>query len=177
MGSPLSTIIANLYMESFERKALASTPLTPTLWLRYVDDTFTLWPHGQEQLEEFHNHLNKQHPQIQFTREKESNNHISFLDVLVTKKDGAFETTVYRKPTHTNRYMHFSSHHHPRVKSGTIKCLVKRAEMICDNKKKKEMTHIRNTLKRMGTRNISSREVSRHIPDNEPHHPRWRATT
>lgn len=57
MDSPLSPIIANLYMESFERKALTSAPLTPTLWLRYVDNTFALWPHGQEQLVEFHNQL------------------------------------------------------------------------------------------------------------------------
>ena len=42
MGSPFSPIIANLYMESLESKAIASTPLTPTMWLRYVDDTLVL---------------------------------------------------------------------------------------------------------------------------------------
>ena len=48
MGSPLSPIIANLYMESVESKALDSAPLSPTMWLRYIDDT----------LEEFYSHLN-----------------------------------------------------------------------------------------------------------------------
>ena len=38
----------------------------------------------KDQLEQFHTHLNKQHPQIQFTREEE-NNQISFLDVLVRR--------------------------------------------------------------------------------------------
>ena len=134
---PIRSVLAVPGM--YSNTILPSAPLTPKLWLRYVDDTFVLWPHGQKRLEEFHDHLNKHHHKIQFTREEESNNHISFLDVSVTKKDGTFETTVYRKLTHTDRYTHFSSHHHPRVvKSGTIKCPVKRVEMICDNNNRKK---------------------------------------
>ena len=39
MGSPLPPIVANLFMEDFEAKALASARLLPKLWKRYVDDT------------------------------------------------------------------------------------------------------------------------------------------
>ena len=151
MGSPLSPIIANLYMEGFESKALASSPSSPTMWLRYVDDTFVLWPHDPNQLEEFHSHLNAQHPQIQFTREEKKDNQISFLDMLVKREDGVYKMSVYRKPTHTDRYTHFTSHHHPRVKTGTVKCLVRRAEKICGEENKgKEVTYIRNTFLKNG---------------------------
>ena len=83
---------------------------------------------GTGQLEQFHKHLNKQHPQIQFTREEESNNKVSFLDILVKREKVRFTTTVYTKPTNTGRYTPFFPHHHPRVKSGTIRCLAERGE-------------------------------------------------
>ena len=38
---PISLLIANLSMEEFEVKALSSAH-TPTLWLKYVDDTFII---------------------------------------------------------------------------------------------------------------------------------------
>ena len=48
-------------------------------------------------LNEFHPHLNEQHPAIQFTREEEAENRIAFLDVLVNRVDNRASPTVYRK--------------------------------------------------------------------------------
>ena len=48
MGSPLSPVLAHLYMEYFEEMALGSTSLKPSMWLSYVDDTFILWPHQED---------------------------------------------------------------------------------------------------------------------------------
>ena len=58
MGSPLSPIIANIYMEHFEELALTSSILQPKVWWRYVDDTFVIWPHSQSTLPLFLSHLN-----------------------------------------------------------------------------------------------------------------------
>ena len=63
------------------------------MWRIYVDDTFVLWPHDADQLEEFHTHLNKQHRQIQFTKEKENDNQISFHDVLVKRTEDSRQCT------------------------------------------------------------------------------------
>ena len=71
MGSLLSPVIANLFMEDLEQKAIQSAVLQPKLWVRYVDDTFIIWPHGKEHLHVFHEELNQQNPNIQFIIEGE----------------------------------------------------------------------------------------------------------
>lgn len=39
MVSPVSAVIAELVMEEIEEKALASAPVKPRWWRRYVDDS------------------------------------------------------------------------------------------------------------------------------------------
>lgn len=131
-----------------------------------MDDTFVIWPHDQDKLEAFHQHLNSQHPQIEFTMEKEEDNKISFLDVAITRKNGNFTTEVYRKPTHTDLYTRYTSHHHPSVKAGTVRCLGLRAEEICDGEsKEKELIHLRDTFKRNDyLKKIIERNLSRTTP-------------
>ena len=42
MGSAVSPIVSNLYMENFEKKALNSTPTPARLWIRFVGDKFII---------------------------------------------------------------------------------------------------------------------------------------
>ena len=54
-----------------------------------------------------------------------------FLDILVQHKvDSHLGFSVYRKPTHTGRYLHFGSHHLSHVKRGVVRCLYLHAEKI-----------------------------------------------
>ena len=63
-------------------------------------------------LQEFLSHLNGVESSIQFMVERESEGKLPFLDVLLQRDlDGSILTTVYRKPTHTDRYLDFASHH------------------------------------------------------------------
>ena len=113
MGSPLSPIVTNLYMEYFERKALDSYPLKPTSWKIFVYETNLNWTHGKAELEKFFNHLNSISFEIKFTMELEENSKIPFLDVLISRKeDGTLGHQVYRKKTHIDSYLHANSYHH-----------------------------------------------------------------
>jgi hypothetical protein len=48
MGSCPSPIVSNIFMEHFEKLALDSVQHKPSLWFRYFDDTFVVWPRGPE---------------------------------------------------------------------------------------------------------------------------------
>ena len=62
--------------------------------------------------DEFHNHINHIEASIKFTIEHETNNSIPFFDVFVTRKaSGGLMIEIYKKPTHTNRYLNFNSAH------------------------------------------------------------------
>ena len=64
MGSPLSPIVANLFMEDLETKALATAPSTPKIWKRFVDDTFTIIQRADK--EAFLEHINSINDNIPF---------------------------------------------------------------------------------------------------------------
>ena len=131
MGSPVSVVVAEIVMQSIEEQALATYKQTVPLWLRYVDDTFTA-VHKCE-IDTFHEHLNRQNADIQFTREVEENGKIPFLDCLVSRHDNKLQTTIYRKPTHTDRLLDQSSYNPTSHKATTIRTLTRRAQLVCDS--------------------------------------------
>ncbi|KAJ8910459.1 hypothetical protein NQ315_008872 [Exocentrus adspersus] len=69
MGSSLSPIMSNIFMEHFEETYVKSYINKPKIWWRYVDDVFSIWPHGQDNLTDFLNFLNNIEPTIKFTLE------------------------------------------------------------------------------------------------------------
>jgi hypothetical protein len=94
-------------------------------------DTFVIWPHGPDRLQEFFFRINGIRATIQFTMKREANNKIPILDAHVIRKQSSIITTAYTKPTHTGRFLNFLSNHPPHVKRGIIRSLHNRATIIC----------------------------------------------
>lgn len=150
MGSPLSPVLCNMYLEEFEEKAIASFDPKPYLLVRYVDDMFFVWPENIRPVEELHQHLNSIAPCTQFTIEKEKDGCIPFLDVLVKRKEGRVETEVYRKPTDTGLYLNYNSNHPKAVKNGIVNLLLSRAESHSSTPSayKKEVREVEKIMKK-----------------------------
>ena len=82
-------------------------------------------------IEDFHRHLNFIKPSIQFMLETESEGQFAFLDILITcNSDKSIDMTIYRKPTHTNKYLDFSSHHLFADKIAVVRTLHSRAQAL-----------------------------------------------
>lgn len=150
MGSPLAPAIADIWMRNFEDQAIETSTIKPIIWKRYVDDTFCIL--NKNDVDTFLKHLNSVHPKINFTMEVEENNSLAFLDVKVIRKpDGTIGHTVYRKSTHTDRYLHAASHHHPSNFTSVVSALVNRAIAICDNDhREEELRHVDAALLKNG---------------------------
>ena len=82
MGTKLAHSYANLFMTKFEQNHVYTYHLQPTLWKRFIDDIFMIWPHGMDSLLEFIKHLNTEHPTIKFTSTI-SHTEVAFLDLII----------------------------------------------------------------------------------------------
>ena len=75
------------------------------IWLRYIDDIFFIWTHGEQELGRLLKDLNNFTANLSFTHEA-SKNCIPFLGLKVTLIDGKLETDFYMKPTDRHQYLH-----------------------------------------------------------------------
>ena len=140
-----------LFMECFEEVAIRTSPVKPSFWGRYVDDSLTVLK--KNQIDDFTNHLNSINPAIQFTIEREQDGKLAMLDTLLHRKpDGSIKVTIYQKPTHTNQYLDFKSHHPLQHKLSVVRTLMHRAETCVteDADKETEIGNIKQSLKICG---------------------------
>ena len=151
IGASTSGFAADIFMERIEKNALSSIAHPPKIWCRFVDDTFTiiLIIIYVALLDA----LNSQHHRIKVTSEIQTENKLSFLEVMTQIQiDRSLKFTIFRKKTHTDQYLHFNSNHHMSQKLGIPKTLNRRADMLVtdDNEQEKEKNYVERALKRCG---------------------------
>ena len=133
MGTKTAPNYAILFMNNFEDNFVYTYEKQPQTWLRYIDDIFMVWQHGEDELTKFIHHLNNCHATIKFTHDY-SNHEVNFLDTTIfSAKDGCLHTKLYSKPTDTHMYLHFDSSHPQHCKTSLPYSQLLRVKRICSS--------------------------------------------
>ena len=107
--------------------------------------------------------INQQHHDIEFTMENENQRSLPYLDVLISKTPSGYPHKVNHKPTHTDRYLNFNSHHHPVVLRSVPDSLIRRAHGLCDSSHlDQELQHIHRSL--TNNNNFPTHKIRPHNP-------------
>ena len=128
MGSPLTVALAEIRVTYIEDLAISSNTNPPNHYYHFVDDGFWHFRNRQH-AKSFLQHINSLAPDLEFTIEHPSaTGSIPFLDVL-THPDNT--TSIYRKPTLTDLYTHYSSSVTLSSKESIVRTLTRRAFKLC----------------------------------------------
>ena len=153
-------------MQGHESTEISMTLHPPKVWEQFIDDVCSIVKHTH--LETFCHHINNFHQNIEFTMEEESNGELVFLDTLLKQNNGEISVLVYRKPTHTDQYLHYSSNHRTSCKKSVVFSLFNRAYSIITNKDDlhKENTRIKQVLKENGYQESINSKIFQRITNN-----------
>ena len=105
-----------------------------------------------EKLTEFLNSLDATGSR-KFTYEVEQGGKLPFLDILLERTDsGGLKLCIYRKPTHTDQYLNFSSHHPVEHKLSVVRTLLERSQQLVtvSQDKIQEDAHVEVALRACG---------------------------
>ena len=110
IGTKFAHHYSILFMEGLEEKIIKESEYKPYLWLRYIDEMFFLWEHGENKLKSFIGKINKVHPTIKCIAQW-SETSFNFLHATVSLTSGVIETDLYVKPTNSHQYLKSNSCH------------------------------------------------------------------
>ena len=130
MGTRMAPNFADLYMAYFEQLYVYTYSYQPIIWVRFLDDCFCIFTHGQDKLQEFFTHINSCNSSIKFTMEA-STKSVNFLDTTVSIVDNQIKTDLYSKPTDAHNYLLFSSAHPRSCKQSIPYSQFLRVRRIC----------------------------------------------
>ena len=128
IGSPLTVALAEIHVSYIEDLAIRNSTDPPLHYYHFVNDGFGHFRNRQH-AESFLNDLNSMAPDLEYTIEHPSvDGSIPFLDILIHPD---LSTSIYRRPTHTNLYTHYTSSATMASKESTVRTLTRRAFALC----------------------------------------------
>jgi len=113
LGSPVSSTIAELFLQHFEDIRLKQLLDTKNIifYTRYVDDILIIQDTKRIHPDHINTYVNQIHTDIKLIPTYENNGCISFLDRLIIRKPSDLEIDIFRKPTTTDTNFNLFSYH------------------------------------------------------------------
>lgn len=128
--------------------------------MRYVDDILTTVP--EDKVDQILEAFNDYNPDVQFTIEKESNQRISFLELIIIRDGGSIKLDWYNKPSWSGRYINFESHLILAFKKNTVSLLAEKILVLSDPEfHEQNFQLLRNTLQSNGYPNKLTEDIIR----------------
>ena len=130
MSSSLAPALANLFMGFHEQNWIEqATNVKPIFYKMYVDDIFAVFE-SESHADAFYSYLNTRHENIKFTFEKERDNKLPFVDILINNNESDLQTLIFHEKTYTGLLLNYFSFVPNCYKLGLIKTLVDRMYRI-----------------------------------------------
>ncbi|CAF1194576.1 unnamed protein product [Didymodactylos carnosus] len=131
MGLPISPFLADISVNEFLAKYWDFQKYPYSGLAGYVDDIFVVSELSENQIKSLVYEFNKLDENLKFEYEYEKSNSISFLDVQIhfngTKL--CLETNWFKKPTASNRLLHYESDHNRAMKKNIAINMIKRIQI------------------------------------------------
>ena len=121
---------ARIFMDKVETEFLETQIDKLFWWVRYIEDIFFIWTHGQEKLNIFLEDLNKFHRNLKFTCNSSAENN-AFLDPKCKLKQGKIETDLHVKSTYRHQYLHYTTSYPKHTKRSIVFSQSWRVSRIC----------------------------------------------
>ncbi len=128
MGASISVFFANTFMYYRTAYLVHHPPREMLYFKRYIDDIIGIWTGREEDIDPAFSDVSDSHIRLTYVK---SRNSLAALDVLITARDGRISTGVYRKPTDSNQFIHWTSAHPTHLKSSIPYSQLLRVRRIC----------------------------------------------
>jgi hypothetical protein len=110
---PISSTITEIYLQFLEETYIKQWLESKEIiyYKRYVDDILIIFNQNKTNEKTIINHMNNIDKNLEFKISGEENNSISYLDLSIHRNTNSINLSIYRKPTHTDITIQFSSNH------------------------------------------------------------------
>jgi hypothetical protein len=113
MGSPISGIIAEIFLQNFEDNNIKQLPDTKNIafYARYIHDILIIYATTRTDPHAINTYANNINSNIKLSPTYEQEGSIDFLGLTITRKHKNLQVNKYRKPTSTGTTINFLSNH------------------------------------------------------------------